>query len=436
MALGGGTFVSTNKVLPGSYINFVNAARASASISDRGVVTIPFELDWGKDEGVFSVTSAQFVKDADTIFGYPYGHEKLKDLREVFKYAKELLCYRLNSGNKASNTNAVAKYSGIRGNDLKIAISFNASDVDKFDVVTFLDNIEIDMQTVSDSSELVGNAYIDFTNEALSETAASPLSGGTNATTITGQNYTDYLREIEAYSFNAMGCPSTEETVISLFINFTKSMRDDMGVKFQTVVMSTDSAADYEGVIELVNSPSDDTLSKSSLIYWTTGAEGACEIQASLTNRAYNGEYKINTKYTQDQLIVFLRSGKFAFHRVGNEVRVLEDINSLITFSEVKGKDFTANQTIRVMDQIANDVATIFNDKYLGKIPNDNSGRISLWNDIVKHHQALQTVRAIEAFDPANIVVSQGDEKKKVIVSDLITPTNVMTQLYMTVVVA
>ena len=40
MALGGGTFVTQNKTLPGAYINFVSAA-ASATLSDRGIATMP-----------------------------------------------------------------------------------------------------------------------------------------------------------------------------------------------------------------------------------------------------------------------------------------------------------------------------------------------------------------------------------------------------------
>ena len=87
---------------------------------------------------------------------------------------------------------------------------------------------------------------------------------------------------------------------------------------------------------------------------------------------------------------------------------------------------------MRVVDQIGNDIATLFNTKYLGKIPNNNSGRISLWNDIVKHHQELQTMGAIENFDPENVVVMQGDTKKSVVVSDAVTPVNAMEQLYMT----
>ena len=56
MALGGGVFLTQNKVLPGSYINFVSAARASATLSDRGVVALPIALDWGKEGEVFTIT--------------------------------------------------------------------------------------------------------------------------------------------------------------------------------------------------------------------------------------------------------------------------------------------------------------------------------------------------------------------------------------------
>ena len=37
MALGGGTYLSQNKILPGTYFQFVSKAMATATISDRGV---------------------------------------------------------------------------------------------------------------------------------------------------------------------------------------------------------------------------------------------------------------------------------------------------------------------------------------------------------------------------------------------------------------
>ncbi len=89
-----------------------------------------------------------------------------------------------------------------------------------------------------------------------------------------------------------------------------------------------------------------------------------------------------------------------------------------------------------MLDQIANDIAVIFNTRYLGVMPNDGAGRISLWADIVKHHEQLQDIRAIENFDTEQLAVMQGDTKKSVVVSDVVTPVNAMEYLYMTVTVA
>ena len=88
------------------------------------------------------------------------------------------------------------------------------------------------------------------------------------------------------------------------------------------------------------------------------------------------------------------------------------------------------------MDQIANDIAVIFNTRYLGTVPNDKAGRVSLWSDIVKHHKQLQDIRAIEDFSEKDVTVEQGDTKKSVVVTDCVTAVNAMGKLYMTVTVA
>ena len=49
MALGGGTFLVQNKVLPGAYMNFVSVAHASATLSYRGTATLPLDMDWGPE---------------------------------------------------------------------------------------------------------------------------------------------------------------------------------------------------------------------------------------------------------------------------------------------------------------------------------------------------------------------------------------------------
>ena len=432
--LGGGTFTAQNKKLPGTYINFASASRASASLSDRGIVAIPLLLEWGAADEVFEVSNEKFVNNSLKIFGYDYSHDKMKGLRDLFKNTKTLYAYRLNGkGTKATNTYAEAKYPGIRGNDLKIIISKNVDDETKFDVKTVLEFKEMDVQTVKNSSELVANDWVTFKSAELQETASTPLASGTNGTEVTTSEYQAFLNAIESYSFNALGCPVEDSKINELFVTFTKRMRDEVGAKFQTVVYR--KPADYEGVISVENEVTDD-VNKASVVYWTTGAQAGCAVNKSLTNTAYDGEFKIKVDYTQSQLADALESGKFIFHNVTGEVRVLEDINTFTSVTDEKSIYFSNNQTIRVIDQIANDVAALFNTKYLGKIPNNASGRISLQSDVVAIHRALEDIQAIENFSADDIVVAQGDTKKSVVLTDKITVINAMSQLYMSCVIS
>ncbi|AXU64285.1 phage tail sheath family protein [Clostridioides difficile] len=433
MALGGGTFVTQNKVLPGAYINFISAKRATSSLSDRGIVAMPLELDWGIDEEVFQVTSDDFEKYSTKYFGYDYTHEKLKGLRDLFKNIRLGYFYKLNKGVKASCTIATAKYSGIRGNDLKVTVTTNIDDNAKFDVVTLLDNKKVDTQIAKVITDLQDNDYITWKKDATLEASAGLVfTGGTNGEAVTGAEYQAFLDKIESYSFNALGCLATTTEIKSLFVEFTKRMRDKVGAKFQTVLYKK-SDADYEGVVSVENKIKDKDLVESSLIYWATGAIAGCDINKSNTNKKYDGEFDVGVNYTQIQLEEALKSGKFIFHKVGDEVHVLEDINTFVSFTDDKNDDFSSNQSVRVLDQIANDIATLFNEKYLGKVPNDKAGRISFWNDVVKHHKELENIRAIEDFKTDDVSVELGNDKKTVIVSDAVKVINAMSKLYMTV---
>ncbi|HBG7786223.1 TPA: phage tail sheath family protein [Clostridioides difficile] len=433
MALGGGTFVTQNKILPGAYINFISAKRATSSLSDRGIVAMPLELDWGIDEEVFQVTSDDFEKYSTKYFGYDYTHDKLKGLRDLFKNIRLGYFYKLNKGVKASCTIAIAKYSGIRGNDLKVIVTTNIDDNTKFDVVTLLDNKKVDTQIAKVITDLQDNDYVIWKKDATLEASAGLVfTGGTNGEAVTGAEYQAFLDKIESYSFNALGCLATTTEIKSLFVEFTKRMRDKVGAKFQTVLYKKNDA-DYEGVVSVENKIKDTELLESSLVYWTTGAIAGCDINKSNTNKKYDGEFDVDVNYTQIQLEEALKSGKFIFHKVGDEVHVLEDINTFVSFTDEKNDDFSSNQSIRVLDQIANDIATLFNTKYLGEVPNDKSGRISFWNDVVKHHEQLQNMRAIEDFKADDVSVEPGSDKKTVVVSDAVKVISAMSKLYMTV---
>lgn len=445
MAYGGGAWRTQNKVMPGAYINFTSVTKANAALSERGIAAAPFILDWGPEDAVFEVTAGDFQKKSKSIFGYDYSAPELICLREIFCHAVKVFCYRLGKGGRKASAKltesgavfATARFAGKLGNDITVAVKSNVDDTAAFDVVTYVRGAVYDTQTVKTSAELEDNDFVVFEKTAeLTATAGVPLTGGENPT-ITGADHQAFLDKIEPYAFNALCCPATDETTVKLYSAFCKRVRDEVGSKFQLVAWN--AAADYEGVVGVWNESTDANgkeIDGSALVYWVTGAQAGVSVNKSLTNIKYDGELTIDTNYSQSELEKALKAGKFMFHNVNGETRVIEDINSLVTISEDKGEVFKSNQTVRVCDQIANDVAVLFNTRYIGTVANDESGRAALWNDVVKLINELQRIRAVEKFDPDSVTVEAGENKKSVLLTIRgLNIVNAMAQLYMAVIV-
>lgn len=429
--LGGGIYTKQNKVLPGTYINFVSAA-AKKEGAVRGVIAMPVVLSWGPESEIMKVTKDAFEEESLQVLGYPRTAPQMLPFREMFRNASLVYIYRLNSdGVKASNDYAEAVYSGQRGNDIRLIIQKNVENESMFDVRTMIDVSVVDSQTVADASGLEPNDFVTFKKDAaLTETAGMPLSGGEDGN-VTGAAYQDFLNALEQKSFQVVGCPTKDESTMNLFIAYTKRMREELGIKIQTVAYRA-ANVDYEGVISVENSALE---YEPGLVYWTAGAAAACAVNKSNTNKVYDGEYTVKVSYTQTQLSDAIKSGKFIFHQVGDEVRVLRDINSLTSFTEQKNSDFSDNQTIRVLDTIGNGVAALFAENFMGKVPNNDSGRVSLWNEIVTICKSLASQQAIEPVDSEKITVMAGETKRSVVVSVSLQPVNCMDQMYMTVIV-
>ncbi len=428
MAFGGGSFSSFNKVLPGVYVNFVSADAATAQISDRGTAAVAMELDWGPEGEFLTLTADEFMRDSVKYFGYSYTNGRLRALRDLFMNASAAHIYRLGTGVKASNTYAEARYGGVCGNNIVIKVVKNIDNNALFDVSTYYSGVKKDTQTVASAKDLTDNSFVIWKKSAqLTSNASASMTGGTNAT-VTGENYQEFLDAAESVSFNALGAATTDAGVNSLIAAYTKRMRNERGIKFQSVLYNCE--ADDIGVINVVTA----SLfgNEADMVWFVTGACAGCGINESLMNKQYFGSCNPSGTYTQAELEEHMKKGHFVIHRVGNQYRILADINSLVSVSAECGDVFKDNQTVRIIDQIAYDDANLFKEKYMGAVPNDEAGRLSLWNDIVKHRRSLERMRAIENFKDEDVEVSRGDKKTEVVISSRICPINSMAQLYIT----
>lgn len=426
----GGVFLTYNKVLPGTYINFVSAQRVLGTLGERGIVALPWSGNWGAEGEVIEVSADDFQTNALSIFGYPYTNEKLIKIREVFRGAKSIKFYRITSGEKAQksigNLNVIAKYSGSRGNDIRIVIQNNIDNESLFEVKTYIDSTLIDYQSVQNAAELLNNDFVDFKvlEGNFQTTSGIKLEGGSD-TPSDGQSYSNFISSIEKVDFTTLLYEGEDNTTKSLFASFIKRLRNDEGFKATAVLY--DYCADFEGVISVKNSP--------ELVYWVAGKTAGANINQSLTNSLYDGEYSINTDFKNSELKNNISKGHFIFYGDRGNTRVLKDINTFISFTVNQNSDFSYNQVIRVIDSIANDTAKIFNEYYLGKVQNDEIGRDAFRTELVQYHNTLQGLRAITDFESTDIEITQGTEKGDVIVNEYVKPVCAMDKLYMSCII-
>jgi hypothetical protein len=439
--MAGGTWKVQNKVRPGVYIDFVAAASPNTVMADRGVATMPLIMDWGPEGEVIEVLSSDLLNgNSRTKIGYGASDSKSLLFCLCLSNCYKLLAYRLNRGEKADavlgNLTATAKYSGLRGNDISLAVLANDS---AFDVVTFVDGSEEDRQTVSAISELADNDWLDFSgSEALAAVAVTALTGGTNGS-VESTDYEDYFTAMKVLSWQVMGIPSSDASLPPLLKAYIVDLRDNKGKKVQGVAYNY--LADHEGMISSKQGfkTATATVSAADFVAWLTGAEAGTSIDESLTYRLIDDAVEIVGEMTDDQVGAALQAGWLVISkRVDGKIIVEQDINTLVSFvNGQKDKNFRKNRVIRTLDEIGNSVALLFELYYIGKVDNSAAGRDLFKADIINYFKSLQAVGAIQNFAGADdITVTAGSEADSVVVQLAIQPVDSMEKLYMTVEVA
>lgn len=435
--MAGGTWNKQNKIRPGAYINFKSKEKDSYIIGERGIVTMPLSLPWGPEKQVIEIGADDDLFD---LIGIDITEESALLIKEALKRANKLLLYRVNTGTKATATieglTVTAKYTGTKGNSIKIIIQNNIDDESSFDVITMLGNTQVDKQIgVKSIENLKANSFVEFkvTGE-LKATAGITLSGGDDGA-VTNEDYIDYLSAIELYDFNTMAISTKDSSIKAIVTNFIKRLREQEGKKVQCVLENYQEA-DYEGIISVKNGVilNDMTvISSEKAVAFVAGATAGANINQSLTYSTYDGAVDVDTRYTNKEIEAALKNGEIVFITNNGKAIIEQDINTLKTFTEDKNNDFRKNRVIRVLDGIGNDIKALYENSYIGKASNNEDGRNLFKKDIIKHLETLQGVGAIENVATEDVVVLQGEDKDSILARVGIQSIDSMEKLYMNV---
>lgn len=426
----GGTWNGVqNKVLPGVYIDFTSDRGLGLTVSSRGTVAIAEAMSWGP---VGTVQEIESSADMTAYTGYPITAAKNRFLNEMLKGTNrtaapnKILLYRLNGtgGTQAKATisplTATAVYPGVRGNDISIAVTELTDPEESFQVSTIVDGDIVDSQVGKTVSDLTANAWVTFSGTgALTANVGTPLTGGVDPVA-TATNYTDFLTAIEPYKFDVLIYDGTDSTVRDAMVAFIKRIAEENGVYAQLVASGLTNP-DSRFVVNVASGVvlDDGTeLTAQQVTWWAGGALAGAQYNESLTYATYPNAVDVSTKLTNSQLEQAITGGQFVLFADNNVVKVVQDINSLVTYTTDITEPYHKNRVMRLLNTIANDLQTQFSDNYIGVVNNDANGRMMFKKAIVGYLLTIQQNGGIQNFDSENDVeVLAGEDIDAIVVN-------------------
>ena len=453
--MAGGTWTAQNKKRPGVYINYKSAPATLAKMGERGTVAIARILPWG---GPSNFITIEDPADCMSLLGYDQTAPEMCYIRQILlgsnrtAGANKILVWGLATSGSAKaavtvgNLTATAKFVGTRGNDLSIVITADPDNPENSDpgeykvyVQTRLSGDVMDTQTLvhTDSmptvSQLVNNAWVDFSGTgALAATVGASLTGGLDGT-LSATAYSDFMTALEAKYFDVVIYDGTDAVVKAAFASFAKRLSNDEGKKVQ-VVMS-DYAGDSECVVNVyphtVTLSDGTTLTAQELTWWVGGATAGAKVNESLTNATYPDVVSINPLLTGSQQDGAISSGKFALIEQYGTYRVLEDINSLVTFTPDLGEVFSHQRPIRTVFSLCNSIYELYSKNYIGAVDNDDDGRSLLKAEILALLNDFASNRAVKNVDVDDVTVSPGQASNAVVIEVLVQLIDAVEKIYL-----
>jgi hypothetical protein len=441
----GGTFITQNKVRPGAYVNFKSVPRPLTSIGDRGIVAFPMALNWGASDKLIDIYSEDLLDGVITLaeIGMTAFDSETMLLNVALSFCHTARIYRTNGGGEKASANSgelrvTAIHDGTLGNDITVVVTGVEPSV--FDVETFVRGTPRDLQRVTTIAELTDNRFVSFTSTGSGAGVLTPvelaLAGGSNGTQTEEVAAQAFANLLSKSAFHTFAVPWDAATIKGTMSMFSKTQRDDEGRYIQGVV-SNYSAADHEGTINVRNriTIEDTDLSWGDMTILASAVNAACPITESNTGRVIPGATQIIDNLTHAEIVAGLRSGQYIFSaNQDGRIKVEQDINSLHTFTQEKGSDFRKNRIIRTLDESGTTVKALWENSYIGRVSNNENGRMILKADIVNIINERQAIGAYQDFGgAADVDVRQGNESDAVVCNLRVRPVDSMEFLYMTV---
>lgn len=431
--MAGGTWSPTEqKVRPGFYLNFEAAALAAIKPGARGIVACPVKADWGPVRTFKEITS-----EAELLSTYgedtAAGATAYKTVRmALLGGAKTVLAYRLADSNAAKASIILQDAAGSPVNVLKLETKYettlpfkvstrtNLLDSTKQDILLYNGTKLLRTFTFSTGAGGVDNAVAAINNDTGNEwITAIKIAGGNgtlfivNSQSFTGGNngisgvvHADYIAAQTAFescvwnlfTLDGMTDSSLQISCKSWIERLRNEGKGVIGVFGGADIDDADPnqgnqrsvGFNHEGIINVIVGAALDgsAYSSAEVAPYIAGLIAGQKLSESITYAVCPFE-DVNPRLTNNQVIAALQSGSLILVHDGEKVKVEQGINTLTGLRQGQNNQWKKIRAIRTMDAINNDLLKAAGDHYIGKVNNNDDGKVALLNAFKQYMDTL-----------------------------------------------
>ena len=192
------------------------------------------------------------------------------------------------------------------------------------------------------------------------------------------------LKNKQWYYLTVPGVTEEEKEIV---LQFIKEQRTQFHRTFKSVLPNC--AADTEGIVNFAT----DNIKVGTKTYTTAeycariaGILAGLPLNRSATYYVLPEVESITESETPDEDV---DSGKLILINDGTKIKIARGVNSLTTFTDEKGQDFSKIKIIEAVDMIRDDVRTTFEDEFVGKVENSYDNKIVFIAAVNKYFKDL-----------------------------------------------
>lgn len=205
----------------------------------------------------------------------------------------------------------------------------------------------------------------------------------------TDGDITTALEKLKNKQWYYLTVPQITEEETNTVVTYIKEMRLQYHKTFKAVLPNC--TANNEGII---NFATDDikvdtkTYTSAEFCPRIAGILAGLPLNRSATYYALTEVDSITESETPDADV---DNGKLILINDGTKIKIARGVNSLTTFTEIKGPDFAKIKIVEAVDMIRDDIRNTFEDKFVGKVENSYDNKVVFIAAVNKYFKDLSS---------------------------------------------